>query len=170
MRYEYTLPSNLTDEEVYFWKLSEFSTCSTTCGGGIQLRHVVCYKRFDGVVEDKHCWANAQNKRPEKVTRVCNNDPCPAYWWVGPWQPCPVTCQKLGDTTPLKQRTILCVNQDEIALPKEECSDQTQPTEFEPCSSILPTCNAEEDNENQISWSTGPWQPCPVTCQQKGKK
>lgn len=154
----------------------------------------MCYKRFEGVVEDKHCWANAQNKRPEKVTRVCNNDPCPAYWWVGPWQPCPVTCQRLGlsktflkiilsnkisslDDThkPMKQRTILCVNQDEIALPKEECSDQTQPTEFEPCShQALPTCNGDEDNEmkneNQVSWSLGPWHPCSATCQQKGEK
>lgn len=67
----------------------------------------------------------------------------------------------------MKQRTILCVNQDEIALPKEECSDQPQPDEFEPCSLILPTCNTDE--EIIPKWFTGPWQPCSVTCQNKGE-
>lgn len=86
----------MTDVEVFYWKLSDFTTCSKTCGGGIQHRHPVCYKVLDGIVEDKHCWANAQNKKPDKIGRSCNNEKCPAYYWVGPWQPCPVTCQRNG--------------------------------------------------------------------------
>jgi hypothetical protein len=97
VKYEYTLPSNSSDETVYYWKLSDFTPCSKTCGSGMQNRHAVCFKQFEGVVEDKLCWANAENKRPDVIARTCNEEPCPAYWWVGPWQPCPVTCQRIGE-------------------------------------------------------------------------
>jgi len=97
IRYEYTLPSNSSDEKIYYWKLSDFSLCSKTCNGGQQQRVPVCYKSFEGIVTDELCWTNAENKRPEKVTRQCNQEVCPAYWWIGPWQPCPVTCQKNGE-------------------------------------------------------------------------
>lgn len=83
IKYEYTLPSNLTDEQIFYWKLSDFTTCSKTCGIGIQQRFPVCYKRWVGIVEDEQCWNNAENKRPEKIQRNCNHDMCPAYWWVG---------------------------------------------------------------------------------------
>lgn len=98
IRYEYTLPSNLTDDKTYHWKLSDFTTCTKTCGGGIQQRFPVCYKRYEGIVEEELCWKNAENKRPEKISRHCNDEPCPGgSWWIGPWQPCPVTCQKTGE-------------------------------------------------------------------------
>lgn len=96
IRYEYTLPSNSTDDKTYHWKLSDFTPCTKTCGGGIQQRFPVCYKRYEGIVEEELCWKNAENKRPDKISRTCNDEPCAAYWWVGPWQPCSVTCQKIG--------------------------------------------------------------------------
>ena len=99
IKYEYTLPSNSTDENIFYWKLSDFTPCSKTCGGGIQYRHAVCYKRYEGIVEDKYCWSNAENKRPEAVDRTCNDESCPADWWIGPWQPCSVTCQRIGNKT-----------------------------------------------------------------------
>lgn len=90
------MPSNSTDEKVFHWKLSEFTTCTKTCGKGVQIRQPVCYEQYEGTVDDKFCWTNADNKRPEKITRTCNDEPCPALWWIGPWQPCPVTCYKIG--------------------------------------------------------------------------
>lgn len=94
IRFEYTLPSNSTDDKTYHWKLSDFTPCTKTCGGGMQQRFPVCYKRYEGIVEEELCWKNADNKRPEKISRACNDEPCSANWWVGPWQPCPVTCHR----------------------------------------------------------------------------
>lgn len=97
IKYEYTLPSNSTDEAIFYWKLSDFTPCSKTCGGGIQFRHAVCYKRYEGIVDDNYCWTNAENKKPEAVNRTCNDESCPVVWWIGPWQPCSATCQRIGN-------------------------------------------------------------------------
>lgn len=48
---------------------------------------------------------------------------------------------------PMKKRTILCVDQNEIALPNEECDEEVKPSDYEPCSLILPPCTAD-DNDN----------------------
>lgn len=45
---------------------------------------------------------------------------------------------------PMKRRTILCVDQNEYALPPEQCEDQPRPNDFEPCSLVLPTCSGDE--------------------------
>lgn len=51
---------------------------------------------FKGIVDEENCWSNAEGTRPSEKTRHCNEDPCPANWWVGPWQLCPVTCKRHG--------------------------------------------------------------------------
>ncbi|CRL05730.1 CLUMA_CG018759, isoform A [Clunio marinus] len=154
VQYEYTLPSNSTNDKTYHWKLSDFTPCTKTCGGGVQQRFPVCYKRYEGIVEEELCWKNAENKRPEKISRTCNDEPCSAYWWVGPWQPCPVTCQRITDIhKPLKKRTILCVDQNEYALPSEQCQDQTRPSDYEPCSLILPPCSLDDNILNNSDFS-----------------
>lgn len=84
IHYEYTLPSDASTDPTYFWKYSDFwNPCSKTCGGGVQYREPICYKRWHGIVDEKHCWQQAENKKLEKMSRGCNNDPCPAHWWIG---------------------------------------------------------------------------------------
>lgn len=53
-------------------------------------------KIFLGIVDEENCWSNAEGTRPSEKTRHCNEDACPANWWVGPWQLCPVTCKRHG--------------------------------------------------------------------------
>lgn len=159
IRYEYTLSSNSTAETIYNWKLLEdWSTCSKTCGTGEQIRIPVCYKRWEGIVEDDFCWKNAENKRPEKATRPCNENACPAFWWIGKWQPC--SCPVDGELTPTKRRTIMCAEphsdnkffeNSEMALPDSRCDIGKRPNDVEPCNSILPACKSEEINEINIS-------------------
>lgn len=96
IRYEYTLTANETKEPVYYWKLGDWSACTATCGGGIQQREPICFESVKGIVDEEFCWSNAENDQPTKKTRACNDLPCPAYWWVGPWQLCPVTCRRQG--------------------------------------------------------------------------
>lgn len=94
IRYEYTLSSNDTIAPKYFWKLGDWSACTKTCGGGIQQRAPVCFEETRGIVDEINCKENAEGNPPNKKTRVCNEDPCPAHWWIGPWQLCPVTCKR----------------------------------------------------------------------------
>lgn len=93
----YTLTDNTTVfEPVYKWTLGDWTACSKTCGGGSQKRVPVCQQESKGVVDEDLCWSAATNEQPNEKQRTCNEDPCPSHWWVGQWQPCPVTCRHKG--------------------------------------------------------------------------
>ncbi|XP_055304525.1 A disintegrin and metalloproteinase with thrombospondin motifs 7 [Sitodiplosis mosellana] len=148
VRYEYTLSANETKEPVYYWKLGDWSACSATCDGGIQQRQPICFESVKSeIVDEKFCWSSADNDMPNKKHRVCNDVPCPAHWWVGPWQLCSVTCRRHGQPPPVKRRTIMCVDFKENALSDSSCSNiEERPSETEICDINLPFCNGEEDN------------------------
>lgn len=91
--YKYTVTKQDDDEakeEIYIWSLSEWSSCSATCGGGIQTRSPKCQNENGDEVDLMMCPLEGQ---PDKRIRKCHVEPCPSKWWVGPWQSCPVTCQ-----------------------------------------------------------------------------
>lgn len=54
---------------------------------------------------------------------------------------------------PLRKRTILCVDQNEYALPPEQCEDQPRPSDKEPCSLILPPCSIDDNTLNNSDFS-----------------
>nr|XP_029726865.1 A disintegrin and metalloproteinase with thrombospondin motifs 12-like isoform X2 [Aedes albopictus] len=148
IRYEYTLSSNATrSHSPYYWKLTDWSLCSVTCGGGKQHRDTICYHRGEGVVDDTFCEQNAHNKRHERVARDCNEDPCPANWWVGPWQLCSVTCRKPGEPGAVRKRSILCVDSSMNALPDIRCEGKSRPADSEPCPGRLPLCKYLIDSQ-----------------------
>ena len=75
---------------------SEWSSCSVSCGGGIQTRVVFCVEsqsdsssanKENRKVDDHYCW---QSKRPE-TEQTCENQECPR-WMTGEWNPCSVSC------------------------------------------------------------------------------
>jgi hypothetical protein len=47
----------------------------------------------------------------------------------------------------MKKRTILCVDQNEIALPEEQCEEDQKPHDYEQCSLILPPCSIDDNND-----------------------
>ncbi|KAG4065960.1 hypothetical protein HA402_006678 [Bradysia odoriphaga] len=146
IKYEYTLSANSTLVPVYYWQLGEWAACSATCGGGKQRRLPICIQDNKGVVDEENCWSNAEGTRPTEKTRHCNEDPCPCHWWVGPWQLCPVTCKKHGQPEPLKRRSIMCVDQNEMALPDTRCTNETKPHDTDACGANLPYCNSDDNN------------------------
>lgn len=101
---------------------------------------------FKGIVQDDNCWEHAENKRQDKKIKTCNDDPCPAHWWIGPWQLCPATCQKLGEPEPIRRRSIMCVDQNEMALPDSQCEEERRPKDTDSCA--IPLCNTTEDVED----------------------
>lgn len=54
---------------------------------------------------------------------------------------------------PLKKRTILCVDNNEYALPSEQCESQPRPSDYEPCGFILPPCNLDDNTLNNSDFS-----------------
>lgn len=150
IKYEYTLSTNFSIVPTYQWKLGDWTPCSRTCGKGIQNRKPICYHVNVGRnVDEENCWSNADNDRPEEKKRTCNEDPCSAHWWVGPWQLCPITCRQEGDPDPVKKRSIMCVDHHEIALESSHCENHKKPHDTEPCGTILPYCDSSEEiNDN----------------------
>ena len=70
----------------YRWNVSDFSSCSKTCGGGIQTRSVTCIQevRHGGNnilrVDDSFC------PQPPPITQqFCSVVDCPVKWKTGPW-------------------------------------------------------------------------------------
>ena len=68
------------------WNVSEFSSCSKSCGGGIQTRGVSCIQevRHGGNnilrVDDAFC------PQPPPITQqFCSVVDCPVMWKTGPW-------------------------------------------------------------------------------------
>jgi hypothetical protein len=49
----------------------------------------------------------------------------------------------------MKRRTILCVDQNEIALTADQCEDQHRPKDVELCSLNLPECS-DDDMDNDL--------------------
>lgn len=57
--------------------------CSTSCGVGVQQRHVLCRLGHSDIVPNDLC---LQEKRPRSARR-CQDKPCFDYMWnTGPWQ------------------------------------------------------------------------------------
>ncbi|KYN39801.1 A disintegrin and metalloproteinase with thrombospondin motifs 7 [Trachymyrmex septentrionalis] len=138
LRYEYTVPKKEPDRAPeYSWVFSDWTLCTVTCGGGTQTSHAVCHERKSGIVEDLFCDGI---EKPEQKSRECNSNPCPARWWVGPWQMCPVTC---GDGA-LRKRSVMCVfsgmgtDRSDLALPDRDCDKHMRPEEMEPCPDLPP--------------------------------
>ncbi|XP_076387839.1 A disintegrin and metalloproteinase with thrombospondin motifs 7 isoform X2 [Megachile rotundata] len=143
LRYEYTVPKKEPDRAPeYSWLFSDWSLCTATCGGGTQTSKAVCNEKKSGIVEDHFCDGI---EKPESILRECNLNPCPARWWIGPWQMCPVTC---GEGA-LRKRSVMCVSsgmgpdRSDLALPDRDCNRDVRPEEVGPCPN-LPLCSSTE--------------------------
>ena len=69
------------------WHVTEYTTCSKSCGGGTKTRQLYCSK-LDGTgkrvtVVDTEC----SGDKPEDVelSATCNVVACPAYYVYGEW-------------------------------------------------------------------------------------
>ncbi|XP_043799822.1 A disintegrin and metalloproteinase with thrombospondin motifs 7-like isoform X3 [Apis laboriosa] len=143
LRYEYTVPKKEPDRAPeYSWVFSDWSLCTATCGGGTQTSKPFCNEKKSGVVEEHFC---ESIEKPETKLRECNLNPCPARWWFGPWQMCPVTC---GEGA-LRKRSVMCVSsgvgpdRSDLALPDRDCNRDVRPEEVSPCPN-LPPCSSTE--------------------------
>ncbi|KAL1007674.1 hypothetical protein UPYG_G00090020 [Umbra pygmaea] len=156
VRYEYTINREILDSNNnvsdFFWKYGSWTECSATCGTGVQRQIVHCVERTSGIVEEHYC---DPATRPDDKRARCNEELCPAIWWVGEWQKCSASCGTQG----LSKRSVLCIQavglEEKRALQPSECQHMPKPESVAPCNTHIP-CPAD--------WSAGNWSECSMTC------
>jgi len=69
----------------YGWSLSGWSSCSASCGSGLQTRTVTCLSSSNAAVADAYCSAAVK----PVVTQSCSAGSCVSYNWnAGAWVRC----------------------------------------------------------------------------------
>lgn len=57
----------------------------------------------------------------------------------------------LDKPEPIKRRSIMCIDQNEMALPDSRCTDETKPFDTEPCGTQIPVCRYDDDNNSETN-------------------
>ncbi|NXG66032.1 ATS7 metalloproteinase, partial [Hemiprocne comata] len=157
VRYQYTIQrpadsENEIEQAEFLWRFGSWTSCTATCGTGVQRQVVHCVEKLAGIVEERFCDALT---RPDDQQRTCSEEPCPARWWVGEWQKCSATCGQSG----LMKRTVLCIQSvgvdEQRALQQADCQHLSKPDATAPCHRDVP-CPSQ--------WAVGNWSECSATC------
>ncbi|KAM9183659.1 A disintegrin and metalloproteinase with thrombospondin motifs 7 [Dugong dugon] len=157
VRYEYTIHREADGHSeaplpVFSWNYGPWTKCTVTCGTGMQRQSVYCTEWQAGPVDEGHC---DPLNRPDDRQRKCSEDPCPARWWAGEWQPCSRSCGPGG----LSRRTVLCIRSvrldEQSALEPHACEHIPRPPAETSCNHDM-LCPA--------TWAVGNWSQCSVTC------
>ncbi|XP_057695758.1 A disintegrin and metalloproteinase with thrombospondin motifs 15-like [Corythoichthys intestinalis] len=102
------------------WVTGNWDACTVTCGSGLQKRLVQCQK-MDG----NPAFDCDSSERPVSL-KACG-DPCPK-WDVGAWSHCSKSCGR-----GFKRRSVRCMTDNGLNLPREHCSGRRKPQELDLC-------------------------------------
>nr|XP_034962630.1 A disintegrin and metalloproteinase with thrombospondin motifs 9 isoform X4 [Zootoca vivipara] len=128
------------------WNSGPWSSCSVSCGRGVQQRSVVCHLGAHKTTSDTEC---SQASRPASE-QECQMAECASYSWkTEDWQDCSKTC---GEGS--RYRKVTCVDQDMEKADSLHCDSSKRPPDIEACN--LAPC--------EYIWITGDWSECSVTC------
>ncbi|XP_075621633.1 A disintegrin and metalloproteinase with thrombospondin motifs 18 isoform X1 [Balearica regulorum gibbericeps] len=138
----------------YSWVTVQ-SECSATCGGGHITAKAICLEDHRTRVNSSFC---GPRMKPLTETKLCNTNPCPAYWSTGEWSTCSKSC---GGGQ--QSRLIQCVQkrafQREEVVAHSLCPVSTPPQ--------VQMCNSQDCPPE---WSPGLWSQCSKTCGRGVKK
>uniref|UniRef100_UPI00398F4A74 ADAMTS-like protein 1 n=1 Tax=Pristiophorus japonicus TaxID=55135 RepID=UPI00398F4A74 len=159
------------------WDSSPWTACSSSCGGGAQLRTVSCVEEdIHGEVNNVEEW-KCMYIQKFPVMQPCNLFDCPK-WLAQEWSPCTVTCGQ-----GLRYRVVLCI--DHRGLHAGGCNSKTKPHVKEECVVTVPCYKPKEKLpvEAKLPWYKQaqeleellvvseepsfipqPWSPCSTTC------
>ncbi|XP_050539562.1 thrombospondin type-1 domain-containing protein 4-like isoform X2 [Daktulosphaira vitifoliae] len=144
------------------WKLTGYSECSKSCGGGFQTSTMVCIKEHNQqqqIVPDKRCHSL---EKPQLQVLRCNMKPCDAQWSITDWSPCSVSCG-LGVQT----REIVCKQQISstlvMSVAETICSTPIPTNVILSKACQKPSCEVSHVDGTPY-WNTSPWSKCSVAC------
>uniref|UniRef100_A0A8C5R4T4 PLAC domain-containing protein n=1 Tax=Leptobrachium leishanense TaxID=445787 RepID=A0A8C5R4T4_9ANUR len=128
------------------WESSGWSECSRSCGQGVQVRSVRCWKMLapglDSSVYDEQCDGSQQPRPPQR--KVCKNKPCGPQWELPDWSECSASCGSEG----VMRREVRCSSD------SEQCDESLKPEAEKSC--LGPPCDHY--------WASSEWGPCSKTC------
>uniref|UniRef100_A0A8D2LH55 ADAMTS like 1 n=1 Tax=Varanus komodoensis TaxID=61221 RepID=A0A8D2LH55_VARKO len=135
------------------WEIGKWSSCSLTCGVGLQTRDVFCSHLLSRETNETVILANELCHRPKPtMVQACNRFDCPPSWYLSEWQQCSQTCR--GG---IKKREVLC---------KQRMADGSfleLPETF--CSTLRPASQQACKNEDCLpEWLLSDWTQCSVSC------
>ncbi|XP_076828014.1 ADAMTS-like protein 1 isoform X2 [Brachyhypopomus gauderio] len=128
------------------WQVSSWSSCSVSCGGGLQIRSVTC---SGGA---KICMGAGRKPAENKS---CNTQPC-FGWTTSSWGPC--TGQCVGPRHAVQHRHVFCLDRNNSRAANQLCSSQPRPASRRNCST----------HACALRWHVGPWTQCTATCGRHG--
>ncbi|KAF7244551.1 ADAMTS-like protein 1 [Varanus komodoensis] len=147
------LPPESLQPVQHRWEIGKWSSCSLTCGVGLQTRDVFCSHLLSRETNETVILANELCHRPKPtMVQACNRFDCPPSWYLSEWQQCSQTCR--GG---IKKREVLC---------KQRMADGSfleLPETF--CSTLRPASQQACKNEDCLpEWLLSDWTQCSVSC------
>lgn len=139
----------------FHWVSGKFSECDVHCGGGSQMRTIVCRDHLGNSALNSDCDA-ATKPDPE---RECNMDDCGSFpqWRVCDWELCTAECGGAGGSAGLmsgvRSRLVYCeLPSGEIGADVLCSSTGSKPTD------LNVGCNP--DSCDDFNWMTSVWSHC----------
>ena len=150
-----------------YYNITEWSSCSTSCGLGVQTRTVTCIKRLptgDQPVPLDECTRDPTLFEPTAEVQCFQECFCVLpRWQFGDWSPCPASC---GSSTATENRHVYCMCFDSSpprVIADSECSRSDKPDSSRNCGRGECPCVDHY-------WRRGPYDPCSPTCGDTGVK
>ncbi|NXD14417.1 ATL1 protein, partial [Nothocercus nigrocapillus] len=134
------------------WMVTSWSSCTRSCGGGVQTRRVTCQRlTAKGNSVPMSNDACAQGSKHPVDTQNCNRQPC-VEWVASSWGQCNGPC--IGPRLAVQHRQIFCQTKDGTLVSSDQCSALPRPLSTQNCWSEV--CG--------VHWRVSLWTVCTATC------
>lgn len=128
----------------YSWVYSTWSTCSSTCGSGVETRTAICTRSDGTAVAASYCGPQ------QPLSRACTNYTGCTFGWVQAWGTCSSSCG-IGTQSTVNS----CQRSDGTAVPTVNCTGVAPAGVAQSCSSFS-SCS--------YSWTYSAWSSCSIGC------
>jgi hypothetical protein len=134
--------------------VSDWSTCTKECGGGVMTRTVKCEDAMGNNVAVSNCEDKTGHDGKSQV--ACNVDPCPTYEWKeGTYGACNVECGQGKQFRPIECESVP-LNGAPTKVADSFCSTAGKPSAEKVCDTGKP-CTLPR-------WSSGAFGECDAVC------